>query len=116
MNWPLAIGVTPSFWNSVPLVMAVILKCVTSGPSTGLRLITRPLVVCVSSGVVASVTLGVSATGVTVIVARAAGPPTPASVLLVDERTWKLPRPKKFGLGVYFRPALPWATVMNDPS
>src|SRR5438552_488581 len=77
---------------------------------------TRPLVDCVSSSVVALVTLGVSATGVTVIVARAAGPPTPASVLLVDERTWKLPRPKKFGLGVYFRPALPWATVMNDPS
>ena len=42
--------------------MPVILKCVTSAPSTGLRLITRPPVVWVSSSVVASVTEGVSAT------------------------------------------------------
>ena len=49
----------PSFWNSVPLVMAVILKCVTSAPSAALREMTRPLLVCVSSFVVALVTDGV---------------------------------------------------------
>ena len=64
MKSPSLIGVVPSFWNSVPLVMLVILKCVTSAPSTALREMTRPLVVCVSSSVVALVTEGVSATGV----------------------------------------------------
>ena len=43
------------------VVMHVILKCVTSVLSAALREITRPLVVCVSSFVVALVTLGVSA-------------------------------------------------------
>ena len=33
MKSPALIGVMPSFWNSVPLTMLVILKCVTSGPS-----------------------------------------------------------------------------------
>ena len=45
--------VVPSFWNRVPLVMLVILKCVTSVLSAALRLMTRPVVVCVSSLVVA---------------------------------------------------------------
>src|SRR5260221_546759 len=61
-----AIGVVPSVWNSVPFVIPVILKWVTSVPSAAFRPITRPLVVCVSSLVVALVTDGVSATGVTV--------------------------------------------------
>src|SRR5262245_17201245 len=61
--------------------MLVILKCVTSGPSTGFRVITSPLVVCVFAGVVALVTLGVSAIGVTtmpvlgVLVLKAVVPP-----------------------------------------
>ena len=44
-----------------PPTILPILKCVTSGPSRGLRLITNPEVVCVSSFVVASVTIGVCA-------------------------------------------------------
>ena len=68
---PLIIGVVPSFWNSVPLVMLVILKCVTSVLSAALRLMTRPVVDCTSSLVVALVTLGVSAIALTVIVAPA---------------------------------------------
>ena len=61
--------------------MAVILKCVTSAPSATLREITSPLVVCVSSLVVALVTDGVSATGlitrlaVSVAVEKAVVPP-----------------------------------------
>ena len=74
MKLPLAICVVPSFRNSVPLVMPVILKCVTSTPSTALREMTRPDVVCVSSLVVALVTDGVSATGFTVMLAVAAVP------------------------------------------
>ena len=81
MNVPLVIGVVPSFLYSVPLVMPVILKCVTSAPSAALREITSPLVVCVSSLVVALVTDGVSATGlitrlaVSVAVEKAVVPP-----------------------------------------
>src|SRR5438874_1096761 len=66
MKSPLLIKVKPSCLNSAPLVMLVILKLVTSGPSIGLRVITRPEVLCVSSLVVAFVTDGVSATGATV--------------------------------------------------
>ncbi len=65
MKAPSAIGVTPSFWNSVPLAMPVIRKWVTSAPSAGFLDNTSPDVVWVSSGVVALVTEGVSATGAT---------------------------------------------------
>ena len=61
MNAPLAIGVTPSCWNSVPPVMLVTWTCVTSAPSAGLRLTTRPDVVCVLTRVEALVIDGVSA-------------------------------------------------------
>jgi len=57
MKLPLLIAVVPSYWNSVPL-MLLILKCVTSLPSTALMAMTRPLVVCVSGTVVALVTEG----------------------------------------------------------
>src|SRR6267143_3109930 len=83
MKSPLLIGVVPLFWNSVPLVMPVILKCVTSAPSAALRLITRPEVVCVSSLVVALVTDGVSATALTVKVAWLVLPHSPVSTPLV---------------------------------
>src|SRR5438105_7918147 len=66
MKSPLLIGVAPSCLNSAPLVMFVILKCVISAPSTGLRLMTRPDVLWVSSFVVALVTEGVSPTWLTV--------------------------------------------------
>ena len=108
MNVPLVICVVPSFWYSVPLVMPVILKCVTSAPSAALREITSPLVVCVSSLVVALVTDGVSATGLTVIVAFAVLPPRPASPLDVEAWIVKLPLPKKSAVGVNFSPALPF--------
>jgi len=68
MKSPLLISVVPLFWYSVPLLMPVIWKWVTSAPSAALRLITRPVVLCVSSLVVALVTEGVSTTGLTVIV------------------------------------------------
>ena len=53
----------------MPLVMPVILKCVTSAPSTGFRLMTnwlKPTGVMSSSLVDPFVTEGVSATGLTV--------------------------------------------------
>ena len=84
-------------------------------PSAALRLITSPLVVWVSSFVVALVTDGVSATGLTEIVAVITPPPSPASPLLIDAWTWNDAVPKKFAAGVNFRPAFPWAKVMNWP-
>ena len=107
INVPLVIAVVPSFWNSVPFVIAVILKCVTSAPSAALRLMTRPEVVWVSSFVVAFVTDGVSATALTVMVAVITPPPRPASVFAVEACIWKLPLPKKFAFGVNFSPAFP---------
>src|SRR6266550_5387844 len=64
MKSPLLIGVAPLFLNNEPPVIPVILKCVTSAPSAGLREITSPEVVCVFALVVALVTDGVSATAV----------------------------------------------------
>ena len=55
------IAVIPSFLNSAPLVIPVILKFVTSAPSAAFFVITKPVVVCVSSSVVAGVTDGVLA-------------------------------------------------------
>src|SRR5437016_4776704 len=117
MKSPLLIGVTPLFWNSVPLTMLVIWKCVTSAPSAALRLMTRPAAVCVSSLVVVLVTEGVSATALTVIVAVARPPPSPAAELLSEATTLKLPPggPKKLAAGVNLRPALAWAKVMKSP-
>ncbi|GJE06201.1 hypothetical protein AOPFMNJM_1515 [Methylobacterium jeotgali] len=51
----------------MPCWMLVILNQATSLPSTALRAMTRPAVVWASSPVLAAVTLGVSATGATVI-------------------------------------------------
>jgi len=66
MKSPLLIGVVPLFLKSVPLVIELILKCVTSPLSTAFLVITKPVLVCVSSLVVAFVTEGVSATLLTV--------------------------------------------------
>src|SRR6202521_6038172 len=113
MKVSLLITVVPSFLKSVPLVMLVILKCVTSAPSAGLRLITKPEVVWVSSLVVASVTDGVSAAAFTVIVAEARPPPNPPLVAFSDACTSKLPLAKEFAAGVNFKPALPSANVVK---
>ena len=115
MKSPLLIGVVPSCWKSKPAVIPVILKCVTSGPSAALREMTSPLVVWVSSNVLAPVTLGVSATGVTVMVAVTGLPPRPASALAVLACTTKLPLAMELAAGVNFNPALPWAKVMKSP-
>src|SRR5882762_4655502 len=118
MKSPLLIGVTPLFWNRVPLVMPVILKWVTSAPSAALRLMTRPEVLCVSSLVVVGVTDGVSATVLTVIVAVAKPVLRPAPALLVAPWTWKLkvvPGLNRLAAGVNFNPALPSAKVMKSP-
>src|SRR5262249_59096712 len=104
MKSPLAIGVVPSFWNSVPLATFVILKCVTSDPSAALREITSPDVVCTCASVVAGVTDGVSPTGVTVMVAVTTPPPSPPSLAAVDACTSKLPAPKKVADGVDRKP------------
>ena len=66
MNELFAIAVVPLFLNSVPPVMLVILKLVTSAPSTAFLVMTRPVVDCVSSFVVVLVTDGVSGTVPTV--------------------------------------------------
>src|SRR6267143_3689366 len=102
---PLLIGVLPLFWNSVPLVMPVILKFVTSAPSPTFLVMTRPVVVCVSSFVVAFVTDGVSATGVTLKVTVACstlffGSGAPFVVPLSRTVYLKLARPLKFAAGV----------------
>ena len=76
---------------------------------------TSPDALWVSSLVVALVTDGVSATGSTVMVAVTRLPPRPASVLLVEAWTLKLPSPKKSAAGVNFRPALACANVMKSP-
>src|SRR5437879_13817687 len=110
MKSPLLIGVVPLFWNSVPLVMPVILKFVTSAPSAAFRVMTRPEVVCVSSFVVALVTDGVSATALTVMVAVAKPLLRPAPAALVAPCTWKLKVVEglnRFAAGVNLNPALP---------
>ena len=108
-------GVVPSFKNSVPLVlMFVILKCVTSAPSPALRLMTRPELLCVSSFVVALVTLGVSATEVTVIVAGTTAPPKLASAAAVAAWMLNVAVPKKLLDGVNFKPALATANVIYE--
>src|SRR5439155_5398568 len=112
MKSPAAIAVDPSCWNSVPPLIAVTLKCVTSAPSAALRLMTNPDVVCTLTVVAALVIDGVSATGLTVMVAIVEGP-TPAPSASVAPWTAKLADPKKFGDGVNFRPAFPSATVMT---
>ena len=97
--------------------MFVILKLVTSGPSAGLRVMTKPDVVCVFSFVVALVTDGVSATVLTVIVAVAKPALKPAPAPLVAPCTWKLkvvPGLNRLAAGVNFNPALPSAKVMNE--
>src|SRR5262249_31246986 len=109
-------AVVPSLRNSVPLVMFVTWKLVTSAPSAALREMNSPEVVWGASLVVALVTLGVSATALTVMVAVTRLPPRPALLLLVEACTWKEPVPKKLGLGVNLRPALAWAKVMKEPS
>ena len=115
MNSPLVTWVTPSLRYSVPPVMFVIWKLVTKAVSAALGVITRPEVVCVLSVVVALVTVGWFSTRLTVIVAVAVGPPSPAVVALVDSCTVKLPEAVEFRAGVNFSPAAPWATVMNSP-
>ena len=118
MKPPLLICVVPSFWNSVPLVMFVILKCVTSVPSAAFRETTSPEVDCVSSLVVAFVTDGVSATGLTVICAVAAAP-KPAPPLLSRARHVEvnvLAGEYRLAAGVNLSPALPSAKVMKSPS
>src|SRR5437588_3562889 len=105
----LLIWVVPSVLNNVPPVMFVILKLVTSAPSAALRLITNPDVLCVLTIVVAFVTDGVSATGLTVMVAVADPGLTPVPTPLAA-CTLKLkvePGLNRFAAGVKRSPALP---------
>src|SRR5882762_5629695 len=104
MKSPLLMTVVPLFLNSVPPVIPVILKWVTSAPSAGLREITSPEVVCVFALVVAFVTDGVSATGLmlklTVAVPLVFGSATPLVVPLSSTVYWKLAAPLKSAVGV----------------
>src|SRR3989442_500587 len=104
MKSPLLMTVVPLFLNSVPPVIPVILKWVTSGPSAGLREITSPEVVWVFALVVAFVTEGVSATAVmlklTVAGALVFGSATPLVVPLSSTVYWKLAAPLKSAVGV----------------
>ena len=65
---PLRTSLVPFARYTFPFVIPVTRKCVTSAPSAAFRLTTSPLVVVTSSNVVAFVTPGVSATGLTVMV------------------------------------------------
>jgi hypothetical protein len=109
MKSPLLMTVVPSFLYSVPLLMPVILKWVTSAPSTALRLNTSPLLVCTPGEVLALLTLGVSATGVTVMVAVAVAPPRPPSLPAVAACAANEPALSLSAVGVNFRPAWPSA-------
>src|SRR5436190_13841314 len=98
----LAIGVVPSCWNSAPLTMPLILKCVTEPASAGLGVITRPDAVATSANVVALVTAGVSAIGLTtrskvsIAVKRIA-------LMVFDTVTLIVVVPNWFGCGVIAR-------------
>src|SRR3990167_10044069 len=109
MNELLVTCVVPSFKYNVPPEIFVTLKCVTSVLSAALRLITKPDADCVSSFVDAFVIEGVSAIGVTEIVAVAVLPPNPPSLLDLEACTLKLPLLMESALGVNFNPALPCA-------
>src|SRR5437763_1701652 len=61
MASPLLIWVVPLFLKSVPPWILVMMKVPISEPSTALREMTSPEVVCLLMVVVAGVTLGVSA-------------------------------------------------------
>src|SRR5260370_1021481 len=79
---------------------------------------TRPEVLCVSSLVVAFVTDGVSATGLTVVVAVGKPVLRRAPALLVAPGAWKLkdvPGLNRLAAGVNFNPALPSAKVIKSP-
>src|SRR5262249_30845332 len=67
MKSPLLITVVPLLLKRVPPVIAVIRKLVTSVRSTALRVMTSPEADWVSSAVVAAVTVGASASGLTVV-------------------------------------------------
>ena len=67
----------------------------------------RPLVVCASSVVVALVTDGVSATGLTVIVAVTTAPLSPASMPPMPDWMLTCPVVLLLASGVNFRPAEP---------
>jgi len=104
----LLIAVVPSAWKSVPLVIPLMRKCVTSVLSTAARSSTiRPD--WVSSTVVMSATTGVSPTGVTVMVDVAtslwAATEEPSS----DASRPKLPARLVCRSGVKRRPAWPSA-------
>ena len=114
-NAPTVTGVVASFWNSVPPLTAVTLKCVTSAPSAALRETTRPELVCRLTTVTAFVIEGGSATGDTVVVAAVALPPSPASEAPADAWAENCPLAKLFGAGVNLNPAAPCANVMNAP-
>src|SRR5438132_1081665 len=103
----LPIWVVPSCLKSVPLVIAVILNCVTSVLSAAFREITRPDVVCVSSVVVALVTDGVSAIGVTEMDTDVPllSPPPALSVPPCAVNPKLEPGLNRFDEGVNFRPA-----------
>src|SRR4029078_6639843 len=72
MKSPLLMAVVPLLRNNDPPVMPVILMCVTSAPSAGLRDTTKPEVVWVFALVTALVTDGVSACAVMLKVTVAA--------------------------------------------
>jgi hypothetical protein len=94
MKVPASIAVDPLFWCSVPFWTFAILKCVTSPLSFPFRLMTRPEVVWTCAFVVAPVTDGVSATGVTVMAAVTTLPPRPPFAFVVDACASKLAGPK----------------------
>jgi len=100
-------AVLPSAWKSVPLLMPLTRKWLTSPPSVGCRSATiRP--VWVSSIVVMSATTGVSPTGVTVMVEVATADCAATLVPSSDDCTPKLPSAVTFESGVKVSPACAW--------
>ncbi|TXT16435.1 MAG: hypothetical protein FD138_4756 [Planctomycetota bacterium] len=108
------IGVVPSLLNSVPPVMPLILKCVTSALSAALRLMTMAPE-SVSSSVERFATCGVSPTGVTVIEHVAGLASAATDEPFFESSTTKLPAVLLFGDGRNLIPACPCATVMKSP-
>ena len=95
--------VAPSFLYKLPFVIPVIWKWVTSSPSTEFLLITKPELLSISSSVVVSVILGISATGNTVIIKvcskEVLSPPIKVPPLS-DKLSVTVVKPCWFGVGV----------------
>ena len=111
--------------NNGPLSTSVTLSTCPDGEAKSTRLETSvptapdgapaSSLIAVNAGLFELSSTGALFTALTVIVAATVLPPRPASPLVVEAWTVKLPLPWKFAVGVNLSPAFPSANVMNVP-